>query len=65
MLLQNSMKIQAQFPSTHFFIYKNLKFPFNLNLFNFFSDYFNTHMNEIQPDQSDFIKTSFYIILLG
>ena len=47
-----SSQISSQLPNTHAILYNNKRFPFNLNLFNIFTDYFKDHQDQIQPDQT-------------
>ena len=42
--------ISSSVPITNFFIYKNQRYPFNLQLFSIFSDYFSKNQIKLQKD---------------
>lgn len=47
--MEASIDANSEIPTTHFFVYKEKKYPFNFYLFKVFSQYFNS----IEPDENN------------
>ena len=48
---QKFSNINSSVPTTHFFVYKNNRYPFNLTLFSLFSDFFSkNHTKLVEED---------------
>lgn len=48
------IKIQDEIPNTHFFVYRNQRFPFNFDLFKYSSRYLSN--NQVELEKSEFIE---------
>ena len=56
MLQHNSASVNSNLPHTHYFIYERKRYHFNMNMFNLFSDYFQSNQLIQQNSEIELIS---------